>query len=46
MSNGRRGEILYIPPNDAEHPIIRQEDDVRQTDEDWYCREILPLVGA
>lgn len=46
MSNGRRGEILYIPPNDAEHPIIRQEDDVRQTDEDWYCREILPLAGA
>lgn len=41
MSNGRRGEILYIPLNDADHPIIRQGDDIRQTDEEWYCREIL-----
>lgn len=41
MSNGRRGEILYIPLNDADHPIIRQGDDIRQTDEEWYCKEIL-----
>lgn len=43
MSDGRRGEILYIPLNDADHPIIRQDDDVRQTDEEWYCREILSV---
>ncbi|MCH5262749.1 MAG: HD domain-containing protein [Lachnospiraceae bacterium] len=41
MSNGRRGEILYIPLNDADHPIIRQGDDIRQTDDEWYCKEIL-----
>ena len=41
MSNGRRGEILYIPLNDADHPIIRQDGDIRQTDEEWYCKEIL-----
>ena len=41
MSNDRRGEIIYIPLNDANHPIIRQDGDVRQTDEEWYCREIL-----
>lgn len=44
MSNGRRGEILYIPLNDADHPIIRQGDDIRQTDEEWYCREILAAI--
>ena len=43
MSNGRRGEILYIPLNDADHPIIRQDDDVRQTDDEWYCKEILSI---
>ena len=41
MSNNRRGEIVYIPLNDASHPIIRQDDDIRQTDDEWYCREIL-----
>lgn len=41
MSNNRRGEIVYIPLNDANHPIIRQGDDIRQTDDEWYCREIL-----
>ena len=44
MSNDKRGEIVYIPINDAEHPIIRQDDDVRQTDEEWYCKEILSNV--
>lgn len=43
MSNGRRGEILYIPLNDADHPIIRQDDDIRQTDDEWYCKEILSV---
>lgn len=43
MSNGKRGEILYIPLNDADHPIIRQDDDIRQTDEEWYCKEILSV---
>ena len=38
------GEILYIPLNDADHPIIRQDDDVRQTDEEWYCKEILSVL--
>ena len=44
MSNGRKGEILYIPLNDADHPIIRQDDDIRQTDEEWYCKEILSVL--
>lgn len=44
MSNGRRGEILYIPLNDADHPIIRQDDNIRQTDEEWYCKEILSVL--
>ena len=41
MSNNRRGEIVYIPLNDANHPIVRQDGEIRQTDEEWYCREIL-----
>lgn len=41
MSNDRWGEIVYIPINDADHPIIRQDGDIRQTDEAWYCKEIL-----
>ena len=44
MSNGRRGVICYIPLNDADHPIIRQDDDIRQTDENWYCKEILAVL--
>lgn len=44
MSNGRRGRILFIPINDAEHPIIRQDEEIRQTDETWYCREILSVL--
>ena len=44
MSNGRQGEILYIPLNDADHPVIRQDDDIRQTDDEWYCKEILPIA--
>ena len=41
MSNDRRGEILFIPINDADHPIIRQDGGIRQADEVWYCKEIL-----
>lgn len=44
MSNNKRGVILYIPLNDADHPIIRQDEDIRQTDEEWYCKEILSIV--
>ena len=43
MSDGRCGKILYIPLNDADHPIIEQGDDIRQTDEEWYCKEILSV---
>lgn len=43
MSNGRRGRILFIPLNDADHPIIAQDDDIRQTDDEWYCREIISV---
>lgn len=44
MSNGGRGMIRYIPLNDADHPIIRQGDDIRQTDDEWYCKEILSVI--
>lgn len=44
MSNGGRGTIRYIPLNDADHPIIRQGDDIRQTDDEWYCKEILSVI--
>ena len=44
MSDGGRGTIRYIPINDADHPIIRQGDDIRQTDDEWYCKEILPVI--
>lgn len=44
MSDGRRGEILYIPLNDADHPIIGRGGEARQTDEAWYCKEILPAA--
>lgn len=44
MSDGGRGTIRYIPINDADHPIIRRGDDIRQTDDEWYCKEILPVI--
>ncbi len=43
MSNGEKGTIRYIPLNDAGHPIIQQNDEVRQADEEWYCREMVML---
>ncbi|MDE6915540.1 MAG: HD domain-containing protein [Lachnospiraceae bacterium] len=38
MSDGTRAAIRYIPVNDAAHPIVQQGADIRQTDEEWYCR--------
>lgn len=43
MSNGEKGIIRYIPPNDASHPIIQQNDEMRQADEEWYCREMVAV---
>lgn len=43
MSNGESGRILFIPLNDAAHPIVEQGNDVRQTGEDWYCQEFVPI---
>ena len=43
MSNGETGIIRYIPPNDAGHPIVQQEELVRQADENWYCREMVAV---
>lgn len=44
MSNGERGIIRFIPLNDADHPIILQGDEIRQTDDEWYCKEILTVI--
>lgn len=43
MSDGEQGIIRYIPPNDAGHPIVQQEELVRQADEKWYCREMVAI---
>ncbi len=43
MSDGERGIIRYIPPNDAEHPIVQQDELIRQADENWYCREMAAI---
>ena len=43
MSDGEKGIIRYIPPNDAEHPIVQQEELIRQADETWYCREMAAI---
>jgi hypothetical protein len=43
MSDGRKAIIRYLPPNDSAHPIVRQGDVVRQTDEKWQCREAVPI---
>lgn len=44
MSDKIIGEIMYIPPNDCAHPIVKSNDTIRQTNEEWYCREILSEV--
>lgn len=41
MSNERRGIIRYIPFNDAEHPVIQQGAEIRQTDDEWFCKTML-----
>lgn len=36
MSDGRDGKVMYIPPNDISHPIIRVGRFVKQTVDTWY----------
>lgn len=43
MSNGEKGIIRYIPPNDAGHPIVQQNELIRQADEEWFCREMVAI---
>lgn len=40
MSDGSKGVIEYLPPNDAEHPVIRQGGAIAQANEEWYCTEV------
>ncbi len=44
MSDGEKGIIRYIPPNDSDHPIVQQGEKIQQTDETWYCTEIITAV--
>lgn len=41
MSDGTQGEVIYIPPNDINHPVIRVEELVKQVDEAWYPVQIM-----
>lgn len=41
MSDGRKGVVKYIPPNDMEHPIIQVGEEIRQSDDEWYCVRIV-----
>lgn len=41
MSDKIIGEIMYIPPNDCAHPIVKSGKTLKQTDEEWYCKEII-----
>ena len=41
MSDKVIGEIMYIPPNDCGHPIVKSGKTIRQTNKEWYCKEIL-----
>ncbi len=43
MSDGKIGFIKYIPINDAGHPIVEQDDMVFQTNDEWFCKEILTM---
>lgn len=43
MSDGKVAYIRYIPINDAQYPIVEQNGWVTQTDDNWYCREMLTL---
>lgn len=41
MSDGEIGTIRYIPPNDADHPVVECGELIKQTDKEWYCEKIL-----
>ena len=41
MSDGTMGKAIYIPPNDLGRPVIKTETEIRQTDDEWKCQEIL-----
>lgn len=41
MSDGNIGIIRYIPPNDADHPIVQSDKIIKQTDEEWFCTELV-----
>jgi HD-GYP domain-containing protein (c-di-GMP phosphodiesterase class II) len=43
MSDGKKAVICYIPPNDSEHPIVRLGNAVRQTDDEWQCKEAVAI---
>jgi HD-GYP domain-containing protein (c-di-GMP phosphodiesterase class II) len=40
MSDGSKGNVVFIPPNDINHPIVRAGDTIKQVDEEWYCEHI------
>jgi HD-GYP domain-containing protein (c-di-GMP phosphodiesterase class II) len=40
MSDGRVGKVMFIPPNDINHPVVSAGDTMRQVGEDWYCERI------
>lgn len=44
MSDGKKATIRYIPPNDAAHPVIQRGGMVRQSDGEWYCKEMVTLL--
>lgn len=44
MSDGTKGIIRYIPPNDTEHPIVQRGEEIRQTDDEWYCKNMVTIL--
>lgn len=41
MSDDRQGDVVYIPPNDINHPIVRIGGLIRQTDDKWYPVQVI-----
>ncbi len=41
MSDGSIGVIKYVPPNDSGHPIVQHDHLIKQTNEVWFCKELL-----
>ena len=41
MSDGVTGNVVYIPPNDLGRPVVKIGTVIKQTDEEWKCREVL-----